>query len=330
MKKTLLISSCCLLLAGGGFKKADSTPVNLQTSRNVKQLIADTAPTSPAVQPRVELLNAGAEPKQELRYKPTANAKQSVTITTDMDLVSTVSGQSMPKVKVPRSVMKMDVLVNQVDTNGDIHYQYAYTDADVLADQAVQPEVVNTMRSAIKKMVGFKGTAVIDNRGQVKSSNFDIPDKLDAVSRKLLEQVSGSLSQLSSPVPTEAVGKGAKWRVSTPLNLGGMNLSQSATYELADLKDNVATLNVTMEQQAKSQDLPAPGLPEGATLTIKSFNSQGQGQMIMRLDAAVPTQAKMSIRSNGEINIKGASRGRDTTVGTQVSMQLSLESQLQK
>lgn len=329
MKKTLFVSSLCFLLAGGGFKPA-AAPVNAEAPSGVKQLVSDSTPTSPTVQSQVELLNAGSEPKQELRFKPQVNAKQTVTLTMNMDMATSVEGRSMPKFQIPTSTMKMEAVVTQIDPNGDIHFQFDYTDADVVANSTAQPEIVNAMRSTLKKIVGLKGSFVSDNRGQIKSGSFVLPEGLDPLTKQLFQQVSNSLTQLSAPVPAEAIGKGAKWRVASSLNVAGINLSQTAIYELANLQDNVANLNINLEQQATSQALSLPSLPAGSTVTLKSLKSQGQGQMKMRLDAAMPIQANISLNSNGEIGMKGGSNNQETTVGTQLSMQMSLESQLSK
>ncbi len=329
MKKTLFLSSLCFLLVGGGFKPA-AAPVSAEVPSANNQLVSDSTQTSAAGQTQVELLTTGTEPRQELRFKPQVNAKQTVTLTMNMDVATSVEGGSGPKFQIPASTMKMDTVVTQVDPNGDIHFQFTYTDADVVADSTAQPEIVNAVRSTLKKMVGLKGTFVSDNRGQVKSGNFVLPEGLDPMTKQLFQQVSNSLTQLSAPVPAEAIGKGAKWRVTSSLNVAGINLSQTSIYELASFQDNVANLNITLEQQATSQALSLPNLPTGSTMTLKSLKSQGQGQMKIRLDAAMPIQANISVNSNGEMGIKGANNAQETTIGTQLSMQMALESQLPK
>jgi hypothetical protein len=50
----------------------------------------------------------------------------------------------------------------------------------------------------------------------------------------------------------------------------------------------------------------------------------------MRLDGAMSSQGNMSIRSNNDMSIKVGSSGEETTVETILSMQMSLESQMQK
>lgn len=254
-----------------------------------------------------------------------------MTMTMNMDVAMTLAGQAMPKIKTPATVMKMEALVTQVDANGDIHSKFTYTDGDVVADPAVAPEILEAVRSGIKKMVGLSGTLITDNRGQIKSSKITLPESVDPLSKNFLEQISNSLNQMSSPVPEEAVGIGAKWRISSQLKMGSINMNQSAVYELVSLKDNVATLNLTMEQQANAQEVTLPGIPTGsANISLKSLTSQGQGQMNLSLDSIMPTRSTMSISSQNEMIVKEASSGKETTIGTQMSMEMNLESQLSK
>ncbi|HEY9600447.1 MAG TPA: hypothetical protein V6C85_02475 [Allocoleopsis sp.] len=325
MKKAFLISSCCALLAGSGLEfqtvpVSATTPVLLTQTNN-------TNPTPPKVSTQEELLAPGAAPRQELRFQPKANTKQITTITTNMEAVGTLSGQPMPSMKLPTSVIKMETTITQVDANGDIHSQYLFTDADVTPAPDTPPEMVNALRSAIKQIVGLKGTSIVDNRGQIKSGNIDLPEASDPITNQLFKQISNSLAQSSSPLPQEAIGIGAKWRVASQLNVGGINLSQNTIYELVALKDNVATFNVSLEQQAQSQKLNLPGMPAGATFTIKSLKSQGQGQIVVPLDMVIPVRSNISVRSQNQMSVKPANANEDATFETNISMQMTLESQ---
>lgn len=322
MKKTLLVSSCCFLLVGGGLKPVSvsaGTPLIVAQNNNSSQ-------AAPIARTQVELISPGAEPRQELRFKPAINAKQERTLKTNMDVKSSISGKSMPTYKIPQSVMKVESLVTQVDPNGDIHSKFSYTEADVVSDPNVPPALFKAMQSSVKQMVGMGGSFISDNRGQVKSGQLNLPEGTNPMTKQMLDQLSNSLDQFSSPLPQEAVGKGAKWRTSAKINLSGISLTQNVIYELVDLKDNVATLNVSLEQQANSQQLNLPGVPSGANLALKSLTSKGQGQVVMRMDSMMPVSSNISINSNNEMSIKEPKSGEEMIVGTQLSMQMMMES----
>jgi Family of unknown function (DUF6263) len=324
MKKTLFASSICILIAGWGIK-LPSTAVNASSPVAVKQ-VSNTATNT--ARPSVELLNPGVQPRQALRLKPAANSKQTGTLTMKADTSISPPGQSAPTtVNSPTSTIKMETVVTKVDPNGDIHYQFSYTDVDVKTDTNMPPAAIEMMRSQLKKMIGFKGNIVLDNRGNTKDIKFTYPEGLDANLRQAIEQTSNSVAQTSSPLPEEAIGVGAKWRANSTVNSGALKLDQAITYELVDLKDNVATLTVNLEQQAAPQTITPAGAPPGMSMTIKSYRSQGQGQILLPLNQILPTRSNISARTNMQGSMKVPNNQSEVPMNTTVSMQMTIESQ---
>lgn len=321
MKKILLVSSFCLIAVWG--LKLLPTPASAKTPIVVKQ--SNNSPSQPTtVQPQVELLNVGMEPRQKLRFKSVVNAKQTATITMNMDMAVSVAGKPTSQVKIPTTAFTMQTVVTKVDANGDMHYQFSYTDADVVAASTTLPKQVDLMRSRIKKMVGTKGNVVVDNQGRTKTASFVFPETLDTDMKQQMEQMTNSVAQLSSPVPEQAIGTGAKWQVSSSPKLSGINLTQLVTYQLVSLQNNIATLNVNVEQHAKQQNFTRPGMrmPSG-TLIV---NAQGQGQLTQPLHQLMPLRSAMSVRTNTEFTTRLTSKPENITIGTKLLMNISLQS----
>lgn len=325
MKKTLFVGSLCFLIAGWGLK-LPATSVNAETASFVKQNTNNPSGTAPAATPQVELLAPGNEPRQELRFKPQVNAKQTATMTMKMDMAMSIGGQTMPSFNAPATVMTMETVVKKVEPNGDIHYQFSYTNVDVVANQNTPPQAIEAMRNQLKKMVGLNGEIIVDDRGQTKDTTFNFPAQLDESLKRSIQQMSSSIEQLSSPLPKESVGTGAKWRVTGPINANGMNITQTTTYELVNLQGNVATIKSTIEQNAGSQNLSSSTMPAGTSMTLKSFTSQGQGEMRMRFDQLIPITSTASMRANMEANMRNSQTNQEMTMGSQVSMQIDLQS----
>ncbi|MCL1466156.1 DUF6263 family protein [Argonema galeatum] len=325
MKKTLFVSSLCVLIAGWGLK-LPATSVNAETRSFVKQDTNNSSGTASAAKPQVELLTPGNEPRQELRFKPQVNAKQTATMTMKMDMAMSIGGQSMPSFNSPAAVITMETVVNKIEPNGDIHYQFNYANVDVVGNPDTPPQAIEAMRTQMKKMVGFNGTVIVDERGQTKESRFNFTPEIEESSKRSIQQMSNSIEQLSSPLPKEAIGPGAKWRVSGLLSLNGMNITQTTTYELVNIQGNVATIKSTVEQNAGSQNLSSSSMPAGTSLTVKSFTSQGQGEMKMRLDQLMPITSTASMRANMEANMRNPRTNQEMTMGSQVSMEITLES----
>ncbi|MEG4483601.1 DUF6263 family protein [Microcoleus sp. D2_18a_B4] len=327
MKKRQFIASLCLVSAGWAIElspaslSAETPLVVQQPDRGV------SAPAPNSKTPQVELLNPGVEPRQQLRLKPAIDVKQTTVMTVKMDMEISASGRSSPGAKIPVSVMTFETKVTKIDPNGDIHYEFAYTNSDIVGDTGNMPPAVrDAMRSALKSMVGVKGSFIMDNRGFHKGGNFILPEKADNNLKQMVGQMSKSIEQLASPLPAEAVGKGAKWRVSSSSDLSGMNLNNIYTYELASWQDGVASLNVSIEQQANPQNITSPQLPAGTTLTLKSFSSQGGGSTTMRLDRLIPFRSTVSVSSNSEMSGKNAGSSQELTITTKMVMEMTLES----
>jgi hypothetical protein len=326
MKKTLFLASLCLATAGWAIElspaslSAETPLVVQQPDRGV------SAPVANSKTPQVELLNPGVEPRQQLRLKPAIDVKETTVMTLKVDMEISALGRSSPA-KSPVSVMTFETKVTKIDPNGDIHYEFAYTNADITGDTGNTPPAArDAMRSALKSMVGMKGSFIIDNRGFNKGGNFILPQGADNNLKQMVGQMSKSIEQLASPLPAEAVGKGAKWRVSSSSDFSGMNLNDISTYELASWQDGVASLNVSIEQQANPQNITSPQLPPGTTLTLKSFASQGRGKVTARLDRLMPFRSTVSVSSNSEMSGKNAGSSEELTITTKMTMEMTLES----
>jgi hypothetical protein len=326
-KKTLFLASLCLATAGWAIELSPAS-LSAETPRVVQQPDRGvSAPAANSKTPQVELLNPGMEPRQQLRLKPAIDVKETTVMTVKMDMEISASGRSSPGAKIPVSVMTFETKVTKIDPNGDIHYEFAYTNADITGDTGnIPPAARDAMRSALKSMVGMKGSFIMDNRGFHKGGNFIWPQGADNNLKQMVGQMSKSIEQLTSPLPAEAVGKGAKWRVSSSSDFIGMNVNDIYTYELASWQDGVASLNVSIEQQANPQNITSPELPPGTTLTLKSFASQGRGATTMRLDRLMPFRSTGSVSSNSEMSAKTAGSSEELTLTTKMVMEMTFES----
>ncbi|MEG4862344.1 MULTISPECIES: DUF6263 family protein [unclassified Microcoleus] len=327
MKKTLFITSLCLASAGWAIELSPAS-LSAEIPLVVQQPAGDVSePRMDAKPVQVELLNPGVEPRQQLRLKPSLGVKQTTTMAVKMEMEVSTADRSTKVNKVPTMVLTIDTKATKLDTNGDIHYDFLYASADIAADTPNLPTAaLDSMRSAVKKLVGLKGSFIMDSRGASKGGSFTLPEEADNNTKQMVQNMSKSLQQLASPLPAEAVGKGAKWRISFPSNVSGMNVNQTATYELIGLQDGVATLKTSVEQQANPQNLTLSQLPAGSTMAIKYFASQGQGEVIMRLNQLMPVRSVVSINSNSEISIKVAGKPEEVTIKTKLLMEMTLDS----
>ena len=325
MKKLLFISSVVFLIAGFG-AKSQSTYVSANQPSEVTQISQQS--TSNSAKTSVELLNAGAEPRRELRFTPAVNATQTVSMTLDVGITMFIKGEAPPPiVDTPAVELKMETEVTQVDANGDIYVDFSYSEVNVVANPNTPTELVNAMRSQLQKLVSFQGSFIVDAQGNTKDIYFDVPEDLDPITKQMLEQMSNSLKQISSPLPPEAIGVGAKWQVPNSLTINGMTINQTATYELVSLEDDIATLEVAIKQDAAAQTINPPRVPPSASIQLESLDSQGQATITIGLSQIMPISAIMSLDSNTQMKITEPNSGEEIRMGMKLLMDMNLESQ---
>ncbi|MDJ0716321.1 MAG: hypothetical protein QNJ54_19270 [Prochloraceae cyanobacterium] len=333
MKKIVLFNSLVFTLAAIGATPS-STPVIAQNSLQTTQIERSLRdPRSganfkisqtPATQLRV--VQTGKQPRQKLRLKPIPRAKQTTTMTVDMNAIVSVGGQSTPQLNSPKSKTNVDVQVIKVDDNGDFHADFVYTNTEVIATPNTKPEQVEQMRSYFKKIEGFKGTIVSDYRGNVKEVKSDIPENIEPDTKQILEQTLKSFKEIFLPLPTEAVGIGAEWQIINNSKLDGINIRQTETYELIERKNNTITLAVNVEQNGGSQKINMPQMPAGTEMEIVSLNGNGRGKIKIDLNKIMPINSTMSVNSDSTMKIKNTNTSEEITLERKISVTVSLES----
>ena len=232
----------------------------------------------------------------------------------------------MPRAKLPAYLITLDSTVTKVDSNGDIFYDLAYSDVKIKGDAQTRPELIRVISKQIGQLENFKASAVIDSQGRTKKLNYVIPSTVDVNIKFLVEQLSNSLQQLSSPLPKEAVGTGAKWQVSSNASINGINLNQTTTYELVNVKNGIANLNVNLQQQEKStQVIDYPGLPLDGILTLQTFRSKAQGKATIDFDKVMPINSQLSLLADSKYIGKNINTLEETPLNSTLKVDLAIQ-----
>ena len=253
--------------------------------------------------PFIKLLDAGTGPKSVLRTKVEKGFNYALVMTIGMDMNTKLKGQELPVPKIPDQAVTMGLLVTDVAENGDITYDFKLAKAAVVDDPQNPLRVAGIMKDILKKLEGMAGKAVVTNRGITKTASFDIPDGLPKQLSRMLDSMSQSMHQVSSPVPEEAVGKGGKWSVVQTLAMSGLKIKQTATYEVVEIKGTTCKLKVDVGQNADPQEMDLPDAPEGLKIHLVSFDSKGSREMTLNTTTLFPVQSKTEVNVKQQIEI---------------------------
>ena len=327
MKKLVIGSIACLLTSL-------STPIeNIAFSLETPPQQEQENKKSPVLEPlnlgkpTLKVLEYGQEPKQKLRLKPVVGTEQTSIMTMDMDMSMSVKGRELPNIKLPGTKVTIDTKITQVEPNGDVYYDFVYSDVTVTKKAEVQPQVLKAMESKIKQLKGIKGKGIIDEIGNTKKIEIDLAQLKDPTLKPMLEQLSNSLSQMSSSIPNEAVGIGAKWLVTNQVNSNGINIKQLETHELVSVTNGIATTKVTVQQQGKpNQKIKLPGLPKGAKITLKKYSGTGEGESKFGLGRLMPIQSNVSMNSDIQMSAKPRADMEETILNQKIILKMTIDS----
>ena len=124
-----------------------------------------TDATKPAGKPTIKLLNTGAEPRHELRYKLDQGHKENVVMIITMAMQMDMPGAPSTPVQMPPMKMLMALEVTEKISDDQAKYTFAVTGTDVEDSPGADPMVAQALKTSIANVVGMKGSALVDTRG---------------------------------------------------------------------------------------------------------------------------------------------------------------------
>jgi hypothetical protein len=283
---------------------------------------ADNQPDAAESGVKIKLLEPGGEPRQVLRLHPKAGDKQTLNMTLKMTMGMKLGEMENPPMKLPAMVMTMEVTVKDVSPQGDISSELVMTDASVADEPGVLPQVAETMKSSLGNLKGLTGTGLTSNRGVNKGTEINLPAGADPQVRQAMDQMKDSVANLSSPLPEEAIGAGAKWEVTMPLKSQGMSINQTTTYELVSLKEDHLNTKVSINQTAPKQKVQSPTMPN-LKLDLLKMSGTGTGELSFNLAQLLP--ASGAITSHTDLLMGVGAGAQQQTMSMKMDIDLHLE-----
>ena len=258
---------------------------------------------------KVKVLNSGKGPKKTLRYSFKEGQKENITMTISMAMDMAMGAGGSNKMTLPD--MKMDMTMQIAGKAGKGKYKTSYelTGADVVETKGVDPNVTTAMKKSIGNMVGTKGSSIIDNRGFQSGGKVENAANMNAQVKQMMESTTHSVEQLSSPLPSEPVGKGAKWVLSQNTMQNGIKINQKTTFTLVSLKGNKGVLKLDIVQTAPKQKAKMNGME----VDVMSMKSTGKGEVKLNINQIVPDSSSVNIKTKGEFLIMGQTMKMDST-----------------
>lgn len=315
--KTVCVANiACLLVAALTCSSGLAAVVQV-----TEQSLDVPAQEEPSQQPQVIVEDVGQAPQRALRLRPTVGSKQRHQLSMSMAQGSGADGEAPQRVKIPTVQYTLDSTITEVNADGEIAFTVAYTDAAVLEEDGVNPDMIASMEGVTTSMIGLQFKSTVDQRGFAKGVELELPPGIDPVVAAQVEQMSKSVEQLTSPFPEEAVGVGAKWKLVTPMNSGGMKFTQTVRYTVVEMTEDIVTVTVEISQDAKEQELDLADIGD-LTVRLVSLDCRGQGRMKLNLKSIFSDEAVVKADLTVEMIVNA---GRDMEMTQEVTTEVKLQ-----
>ena len=255
----------------------------------------------------IELLEAGAAPRQVMRLDPEAGRSGRLEMRMEMDTTIVLDGEPLPQVDLPPFVMGMSATVDEV-TDDTVRMSYSY---DTVGLDGTDPGGVEQV---LASMEGLTGTLTTTRSGAFVDGDVQVPDGLHPTVASSMEQFEQQLASMAVPLPTEPVGSGARWRVGTAFGLNGLETQNTATYELRWMQDGKYELAVDIEQRM------VPGAIDEAGGTLEVLESGGTGSGTVTGSLAFPLAVRGRTQMASSMVAELTDRGQSQRMEQEISM----------
>ncbi len=303
------------LLAGlfvlGGCGLLSPTPVVLDTEPKPLDPVEEDRPSPDPEGFTTTLLDAGAEPRQELRYRYVMGTPERTRIvTTREDSGRDYDGTSLAY----EGVHTLEVTVTPRRKKALHLIQFDAT-VDVSSTELSRSDANSRIVAEVRDEALDGGTAqgMYTDRGLGAAINPRYSRIPDAIAAGQVADLWRSIAQLPVPLPVEPVGVGARWTVTQPVELDdGASLDVVETFSLIAFDGGRGSVVGSIQVEATDVSLQVPRLPKGTTVVIEEVAYQSEGVTVFSLDRFAPisssAEGTSSARFVATLPINGVKR----------------------
>ncbi len=232
----------------------------------------------------VGLVEAGAEPRELLRYKIEDGTITTSTleITTSSMATTSSAGEAIARRPGLRVVITSGPAVRL--ENGNTRYDMQIVNAETINPAGIDPQVESDLNRSAALLTRVRGWIEVNDRGIVQKTDFGgTTQGKDMPARMLISLVNARTTFSRVMLPAEPVGVGARWETSKELTMFGFKMNQVDTYTLTNKVGDEVRLDVDIVQTAPKQTLTFQ--EEGVEYSLDSLSMSAQGTVVLNLNA---------------------------------------------
>ena len=232
----------------------------------------------------VLLLEAGDEPRTQLRYMVQDGSVTTSTmeLTTSSMTTTTSAGAEVTKTPGLRFVVSSGPAIKL--ESGDARFDVRIVRAEAIIPPGADSEVESDFNRSAALLKDVGGWIEVDDRGIVQRSELNQAAQNANVPKRLLMTIVHARTSLARVIlPAEPVGIGASWEARKELKVYGFEMQQVDKYTLTDKVGDEVKLNIEIVQTAPKQTLTF--VEEGVEYALQSLSMSAEGNVILNLNA---------------------------------------------
>lgn len=270
-----------------------------------------------AAGPEVTLIEAGAEPREALRFELAEGLVETMTFDTAMEMVMKMGGQELPGMDLPTSRMSMETTVREVTEDGYVIDARIVESGVVGEMEGANPMIVEGMREAMKGLVGTTFSMTMTDRGVYSAAqDIEIPAGANEEMAAMVESTMASMQTSGVAFPEEPVGVGARWRSVVEQGINGIDQRVEITYTLESIEGDVVSVTTEQGVSADPGPMEMENVPAGMTAELVRLVGAGAGEVSYRLSGIAPESMRMAM--NVSMSMKMSGMGMEQAVDQQI------------
>lgn len=213
-------------------------------------------PERPATATRLTLIDPGAEPRRPVSFRLTPNTSVDLELRLDLHLTQRTSDtEASQTLDPPVTRQTVRLTVDRTDQDGSqVSFQVIDAGIDPAGTLLTDVQILQ-LTAAVQSVVGLTGGMHVDPRGEVTSVSYHDTAELPPESADALSSLEQGLTSVVPLLPSEPIGRGARWRTVSRSDATGLTLRQTTVYEVTSIEDDRLTYRATITQDAPDQEV---------------------------------------------------------------------------
>ena len=266
-----------------------------------------------------EVVDPGAEPRQELRYRFVEGQTGTMAMDMIMDMATSMDGIPMDEAAGAFDMSaQLAMTVTDVYDDGSARVEQTFT--SYAFGETGDPVADAQLAAMSGQLEGVTVWQVIDDRGAV----LELGSEAFASLPPELRQQALDSTYSVQPFPEEAVGVGALWVAAGSMSSQGLPISMSVENEVLELTDEGAVLAIAIAADADGVTDLVDDTLAGVTATVDHFEVNGGGTIEVAFDTLIPTsQADMDVTM--EMSVEAGEGDETFAYGIGLAMLMDIE-----